>query len=131
MLAELIPNTNGSSLTFYRLDEQHIQYKRQGKKLPDPKGWNRIGVDNYLPAIGLNDINDDNPDTDSVLALSYTDFLGNFPGPFVNLALTLAELSITPTSSYTGTTLTLNGEGAIGYEVMGDQLLGVLSFRMI
>ena len=29
---------------------------------------------------------DSNPDTDSILALSYTDFLGNFPGPFINLA---------------------------------------------
>ena len=65
---------------------------------------------------------DENPETDSILALSYTDFLGNFPGPFVSLPLTLAELIITPNSSYTGTTLTLNGEGAIGYEVMGDSL---------
>ena len=59
MLAELIPNTNGSSLTFYRLDEQHIQYKRQWKKHPGPKAWKRIGVDTYLPTIGLIDINGD------------------------------------------------------------------------
>ena len=59
VLAELIPNTNGSSLTFYRLDEQHIQYKRQGKKLAGPKAWKRIGVDTYLPTIGLIDINGD------------------------------------------------------------------------
>ena len=66
---------------------------------------------------------DNEPATDSVVALSYTDFLGNFPGSSVSLPLTLADLSITPTENYTGTTLNLMGTGAIGYDVIGDTLI--------
>ena len=65
---------------------------------------------------------DNDPATDSVVALSYTDFLGNFPGSSVSLPLTLADLTITPTENYTGTTLNLKGTGAIGYDVIGDTL---------
>jgi len=70
------------------------------------------------------DENDDDNDTntDSIIAFSYTDFLGNFPGPNVSLPLTLADLSITPTADYAGTTLNLTGIGAIGYEVVGETL---------
>ena len=65
---------------------------------------------------------DNDPATDFVIALSYTDFLGNFPGSSVNLPLTLADLNITPTENYTGTTLNLTGSGATGFEVIGDSL---------
>ena len=82
--------------------------------------------ENFLLGWSLtNDENDEDndPETDSVIALSYTDFLGNFPGPSVGLPLTLAELSLTPTANYAGTTLNLIGpEGSIGYEVVGDSL---------
>ena len=65
---------------------------------------------------------DNNPQTDSVVALTYTDFGGRFPGSSASLPLKLADLSITPTAEYIGTALTLSGTGAIGYQVIGDSL---------
>jgi len=65
---------------------------------------------------------DSDPATDSVLALTYTDFMGNFPGEDVTLPLTLAELSLTPTANYSGTTLNLTGTGATDFKVIGDRL---------
>ena len=65
---------------------------------------------------------DGDPATDSVLALTYTDFMGNFPGEDVTLPLTLAELSLTPTANYSGTTLNLTGTGATDFKVIGDTL---------
>jgi len=79
----------------------------------------------YLLGYGIADDDNDgdnDPSTDSVIALSYTDFLGNFPGSSVSLPLILADLSIRPTESYTGTTLNLTGSGATGFEVIGDSV---------
>jgi hypothetical protein len=65
---------------------------------------------------------DGDPKTDKILSLNYADFGGDFPGSGKTLPLTLADLNLTPTSSYTGTTLHLKGSPAIGYTATGADL---------
>ena len=65
---------------------------------------------------------DGDPKTDKVLALTYADFGGNFPGSGTTLPLTLANLNLVPTATYTGTTLHLKGSPASGYTATGADL---------
>ena len=60
--------------------------------------------------------------TDKVLSLTYADFGGNFPGSGTVLPLTLANLNLVPTASYTGTTLHLKGSPATGFTATGADL---------
>jgi len=65
---------------------------------------------------------DGDPKTDKVFSLTYADFGGNFPGSGTTLPLTLANLNLVPTASYTGTTLHLKGSPATGYTASGADL---------
>jgi len=65
---------------------------------------------------------DGDPKTDKILALTYADFGGNFPGSGTTLPLTLANLNLVPTASYTGTTLHLKGSPATGFTATGADL---------
>jgi len=60
--------------------------------------------------------------TDKVLSLTYADFGGDFPGSGTTLPLTLANLNLVPTASYTGTTLHLKGSPATGFTATGADL---------
>ena len=65
---------------------------------------------------------DGDPKTDKILALTYADFGGNFPGTGTLLPLTLANLNLVPTTTYSGTTLHLKGTPAVGYLATGADL---------
>jgi len=66
---------------------------------------------------------DGDPKTDKVLSLTYADFGGNFPGGGTTLPLTLANLNLVPTATYTGTTLHLKATNpATGYTASGADL---------
>jgi len=65
---------------------------------------------------------DNNAATDSIFSISYADFEGEFPGVGIDLPLILADLKIIATEDYTGTSLFLTGEPAIGFSIKGSQL---------
>ncbi|MCP9926121.1 putative Ig domain-containing protein, partial [Synechococcus lacustris C3-12m-Tous] len=65
---------------------------------------------------------DGDPKTDKVLSLSYLDFGGNFPGSGTTLPLTLANLNLVPTTTFSGSTLHLKGDPAIGFTATGADL---------
>ena len=65
---------------------------------------------------------DGDPKTDKILALTYADFGGNFPGTGTTLPLTLANLNLVPTTTYSGTTLHLQGTPAVGFTATGADL---------
>jgi hypothetical protein len=65
---------------------------------------------------------DNNAATDSIFSISYADFEGEFPGVGIDLPLILADLKIIATENYTGTSLFLTGEPAIGFSIKGSQL---------
>jgi len=65
---------------------------------------------------------DGDPKTDKILALTYADFGGNFPGTGTTLPLTLANLNLVPTTTYSGTTLHLKGTPAVGFTATGADL---------
>jgi len=65
---------------------------------------------------------DGDPKTDKILALTYADFGGNFPGSGTTLPLTLANLNLVPTTTYSGTTLHLQGTPAVGFTATGADL---------
>lgn len=52
-LAELNPNTNEAGDIYYELDSEQIQVLQQEQKLPNPTPTHEIGMDTYLPALGL------------------------------------------------------------------------------
>lgn len=67
---------------------------------------------------------DGNPQTDYVLALTYTDFGGRFPGSNVDLPLNLADIIITPTADFEGSSIVLtSNQSPSGYDVVGDTLV--------
>jgi len=53
VLAELNPNTDEAGDIYYELDNEQIQLLQQEQKLPNPTPTHEIGMDTYLPAIGL------------------------------------------------------------------------------
>ena len=53
MLAELNPNTDEAGDIYYELDSEQIQLLQQEQKLPNPTPTHEIGMDTFLPAIGL------------------------------------------------------------------------------
>ena len=53
VLAELNPNTGEAGDVYYELDSEQIQVLQQEQKLPNPTPTHEIGMDTYLPAIGL------------------------------------------------------------------------------
>ena len=53
VLAELNPNTNEAGDIYYELDSEQIQVLQQEQKLPNPTPTYEIGMDTYLPALGL------------------------------------------------------------------------------
>ena len=65
---------------------------------------------------------DGDPKTDKVLSLTYADFGGNFPGSNITLPLVLANLNLVPTTTFSGSTLHLKGDPAIGFIATGADL---------
>lgn len=53
VLAELNPNTDEAGDIYYELDNEQIQLLQQEQKLPNPTPTYEIGMDTYLPALGL------------------------------------------------------------------------------
>lgn len=53
VLAELNPNTNEAGTIYNELESEQIQVLQQEQKLPNPTPTYEIGMDTYLPAIGL------------------------------------------------------------------------------
>ena len=53
VLAELNPNTNEAGDIYYELDSEQIQVLQQEQQLPNPTPTYEIGMDTYLPALGL------------------------------------------------------------------------------
>ncbi|EAU74180.1 hypothetical protein RS9916_31772 [Synechococcus sp. RS9916] len=53
VLAELNANTDEAGDIYYELDSEQIQLLQQEQKLPNPTPTHEIGMDTYLPAIGL------------------------------------------------------------------------------
>ena len=53
VLAELNPNTNEAGTIYNELESEQIQVLQQEQKLPNLTPTYEIGMDTYLPAIGL------------------------------------------------------------------------------
>ena len=53
VLAELNPNTDEAGDIYYELDSKQIQLLQQEQKLHNPTPTYEIGIETYLPALGL------------------------------------------------------------------------------